>query len=327
MEEAGWDGLFVVDSQNLSGDPFVALTLAAAATQHLKLGTGVTNTSTRHPAAAAAAIASVHVASGGRAVLGVGRGDSALAHVGFAPAPLDDLAAFVRAVRLYLRGEALSFAELVRFAHPGTRPVESLGLADTPSESRLHWLPRDLAPVPVEVAATGPRVLRAAGLHADRVLLAVGADAERVAWARDQANAAATGAFVNVVAHDDRAVARSMMRGSLSTFARFNTMHGEVAGPMNARDRELLGELHSSYDMTRHTQTGSPQADVLTDEFVDSFGIAGPADYCVERLRTLIDLGLDKLVIVGPSAGSDRSEARRAVATFTGEVLPALRDL
>ena len=28
-EAAGWDGLFVVDSQNLSGDPYVALALAA----------------------------------------------------------------------------------------------------------------------------------------------------------------------------------------------------------------------------------------------------------------------------------------------------------
>ena len=29
LEEAGWDGLLVVDSQNLSGDPYVALAMAA----------------------------------------------------------------------------------------------------------------------------------------------------------------------------------------------------------------------------------------------------------------------------------------------------------
>src|SRR5215211_1924899 len=80
-EREGWDGIVVVDSQNLSGDPFVGLALAARETSRLRLGTGVSNPATRHPAAAAAAIASVHVASGGRAVLGVGRGDSALAHL------------------------------------------------------------------------------------------------------------------------------------------------------------------------------------------------------------------------------------------------------
>ena len=43
VEAAGWDGLYVVDSQNLSGDPYVSLALAAAATKKIGLGTGVTN--------------------------------------------------------------------------------------------------------------------------------------------------------------------------------------------------------------------------------------------------------------------------------------------
>src|SRR4029077_11772816 len=53
-EAAGWDGMVVVDSQNLSGDTFVALALAARETTKLRLGTGVTNPATRHPAACAA---------------------------------------------------------------------------------------------------------------------------------------------------------------------------------------------------------------------------------------------------------------------------------
>jgi 5,10-methylenetetrahydromethanopterin reductase len=323
-QAAGFDGMVVVDSQNLSGDPYVALTLAAAATDSLKLGTGVTNTSTRHPAATAAAILSVHVASGGRAALGIGRGDSALAHLGFAPAPVADLEAYIRVVRAYLRGESVPFEDLRRFGHAGTKPIDSLGLADAPGDSRLHWLPPELAPVEVEVAATGPKVL-AAARHCDRVLLAVGADPERVSWARDLASAPATGAFVNVVAHEDRDVARDLMRGGLSTFARFNTMHGETNGPLREADAAMLKTLHESYDMTKHTQAGSPQASLLTADFADRFGIAGPPDYCVERLRALIDLGVDKFIIVGPSLGSDPAAGRTAVATLTAEVLPALR--
>jgi 5,10-methylenetetrahydromethanopterin reductase len=323
-EAAGWDGMVVVDSQNLSGDPYVALTLAAGATTTLKLGTGVTNTSTRHPAATAASIASVHVASGGRAALGIGRGDSALAHVGLAPAPVGELEAYIKVVKAYLGGESIGFRDLARFAHPGTRTLDTLGLADAPDDSRLHWLPPELAPVEVEVAATGPKVL-AAARHADRVLVAVGADPERVTWARDLAAAPKTGAFVNVVAHDDRATARALMRGGLSTFARFNTMHGETSGPLANEDRDLLKNLHSSYDMTKHTQTGSAQANLLTDDFVDRFGIAGTAGYCVERLQALAALGIDKFVIVGPSLGSDPGEARSAMKTFTTDVLPALR--
>ena len=85
LEADGFDGLAVVDSQNLSGDPYVALALAAKATSRLGLATGVTNPYTRHPAATACSIASVQAVSGGRAVLGIGRGDTALFHLGMKP--------------------------------------------------------------------------------------------------------------------------------------------------------------------------------------------------------------------------------------------------
>src|SRR5438445_6631084 len=128
-EAQGWDGLLVVDSQNLAGDPFVGLALAARETSNLHLGTGVTNPATRHPAAAAAAIASVHAASGGRAHLGIGRGDSALAHLGMAPAPLAELERFVRVTRAYLRGDTVAFEDLRPYERDGARPVDVLGLA------------------------------------------------------------------------------------------------------------------------------------------------------------------------------------------------------
>src|SRR4051795_11350768 len=91
-EAAGWDGITFTDSQNLVGDPFVAIALAAGATERLKFATGVTNAYTRHPAALANVSATVHETSGGRFVLGIGRGDTALFHLGRKPMPV---AAFV----------------------------------------------------------------------------------------------------------------------------------------------------------------------------------------------------------------------------------------
>jgi 5,10-methylenetetrahydromethanopterin reductase len=328
-EAAGWDGMTVVDSQNLSGDPFVGLALAARETSTLRLGTGVSNPATRHPAAAAAAIASVHVASGGRAALGVGRGDSALAHLGLAPAPPDDLERFVRITRAYLRGEEVAFDDLASYERDGARPIDVMGLADRPAASRLHWLPRDLPPVPVEVVATGPRVLALAGRCADRVLLAVGADPERVAWAagvaRD-AGATSIGAFVNVVAHDDVDTARLLGSGGLTTFARFSAMDGRVRSPIDDGSEEVLRRVHGSYDMHQHTRAGSPQSAHLTAEFVDRFGIVGPPDHCVRRLTELVALGVDRLIVVGPSVDADRDAARTAMRTFADEVMPAVRE-
>ena len=87
-EQRGWDGILFADSQNLAGDVYVTLALAAEATGRIAIGTGVTNPYTRHPAVTAASIATIQELTEGRAVLGIGRGDSALAYLGLAPAPV-----------------------------------------------------------------------------------------------------------------------------------------------------------------------------------------------------------------------------------------------
>lgn len=319
-EADGFDGWYCVDSQNLSGDAYVGLTLAATATEHIGLGPGVTNPVTRHPAVTAAAIASLQVASGGRAHLGIGRGDSSLAHVGRAPASVSTFEATVAAIQRYLRGEPVDFADL-----PGEAPpVDQLGLADAPQASRLGWVREPK--VPVEVAATGPRMLEVAGRHADRVLLAVGADPDRIRWAADTARAVrpgvALGAFVNLACHPDLDTARRLVSGGLSTFARFSVMHGRVHGPTTDEQRRVLDELHHSYDMTRHTRVGSRQADLLSAEFVDRFAVVGPPQTCVERLDALADVGVDKIVVIGPTAGADADAARESHQLFVEHVLP-----
>src|ERR1700722_12933475 len=95
FEEEGWDGHMAMDSQALAGDPYVILGAAAASTSRLLLGTGVTNTLPRELSVTAAAITTVQAQSNGRAVLGIGRGDSALAFLGRGPVTVD---AFERAL-------------------------------------------------------------------------------------------------------------------------------------------------------------------------------------------------------------------------------------
>jgi 5,10-methylenetetrahydromethanopterin reductase len=336
-EASGYDGMVLVDSQNLAGDPYVFLTVAAGVTDRLRLGTGVTNPVTRHPAVTASSIASVHAVSGGRAVLGIGRGDSALAHLGRAPAPVEVFERYLTDLQAYLRGEAVTFTEAgASLGDDAPHAVDSLRLARAPDESRMSWIGMAGAKVPVAVAATGPKVLAAAARRADRVTLAVGADPERVMWARAVVEAAradaglpvdaiSIGAYVNVVAHPDRDLAWHIGEGGIATFARFNVMHGKPTGPHSASELSVLEDLHTRYDMTKHTQAGSPQAGALTAEFADRFAVMGPSDYCVQRLQALVALGLDHFIIVGPSLGADRAEASAAARRFAEEVLPALR--
>ncbi len=331
-EQAGWAGLAVVDSQNLSGDVYVALTVAAGATERLELSTGVTNSVTRHPAVTASAIASIQSLSGGRATLGIGRGDSALAHLGRSPARVHAFERYLEILQRYLRGEAVPF-EALEFQEQMAPQVAGLGLADGPDASRITWLPHRHPKVPVEVAATGPKVIAAAARHAERVTLAVGADRDRLQWGIDRARQARTdagldpdgiafGAYINLVCHPDLATARQLVSGGLATFARFSVMHGVVRGPVSAAQRQVLTNLHGAYDMREHTRVGSRQTATLTPEFVDTYAIVGPPDTCVRRLEALAALGLDKVILIGPTAGADRTAAQQATDLLHREVLP-----
>lgn len=338
IEAAGWDGMLVVDSQNLSGDPYVSLALAATATHRIGLGTGVTNSVTRHAAATAAAIASVDRISNGRAVLGIGRGDSALAHLGRAPARLAQFERYLRHLQTYLRGESVSFDE-IDIPNEMAPPASALELHDAPPASRIGWIADGLkrAPkVPVEVAASGPKVIAMAALHAERVMFTLGADVERLEWgialARETRKTAgldpdgiAFGAYVNLGCHGNREVARSLVRGGLTTFARFSVMHGKANGPVSTKDRAVLEALRSNYDMRKHTQGDSRQAGTLTDDFVDRFAIVGTPDHCIERLRTLARLGLDKVAISGGMRGVAADDAAVGKQLVVDHVLPGMR--
>ncbi|HET6794123.1 MAG TPA: LLM class flavin-dependent oxidoreductase [Acidimicrobiales bacterium] len=337
-EEEGWDGMGVVDSQNLAADPYVEMGLAAAATDRLLLATAVTNPVTRHPAVAATAIATVQAESGGRAVLGIGRGDSSLAHLGMAPAPVPAFARYLERLQGYLRGEEVPF-DVEADGRGEVRSSASLGLAGGPAASRLRWMRRaGVGKVPVDVAATGPRVIAAGARLADRVTFAVGADAERLSWAvaiarraREEAGldpaALPLGAYVPVLVHPDRSRARQLISGGVASFARFSVMHGTVAGPADEARRRTLEAVHDAYDMDHHFTDGSPQSQVLDDEVIDAFGVAGPAPYCVERLASLVELGLTKLFIMGGGIGMDRAEAADSRRALVEGVLPELRRL
>ena len=335
VEAEGWTGMGIVDSQCLSGDPYVAAALAGAATTTLKLATAVTNSATRHPAVAATAAASVQAETGGRFVLGIGRGDSALAYLGLAPAPPAQFERHLQRLQGYLRREEVPF-DLETDAVNGLRSSESLHLDNGPTVSRLRWLRDGQPKVPVDVAASGPQVIEIAARHADAITFAVGVDRERLGWAVDHARAARAaagldpgslglGSYIPLFVHDDRGKARHLISGSVGSFARFSVMHGSVAGPVAESQRESLTAVHRAYDMNAHFTHGSRQSQALTDEVIDAFAIAGPVSYCLERLAELHEMGLRRFYLTGPGRGADREETEASHRRIVEHILPALR--
>ena len=205
----GFHGMLVADSQNLNADVWVELALAGAGTERLHLGPGVTNPATRHPAVTASAAATLQAETGGRALLGLGRGDSALSQIGRHPVHVAELEKGLAEIQAYLSGEQ----------------TDADGFA-----SRIAWLPEQGAPkVPVHVAATGPHVIAVGARQAEGIDFTVGAEMERLRWAVGTAREAAgdrkvsLGAYLNVAVDPDRASARDLVRGSTAIFARFAT--------------------------------------------------------------------------------------------------------
>ncbi len=313
-EEAGFDGISFGDTQHRAADPYIGLSLVAKETDHLRLLVGVTNPVTRHPAVTAAAIATVHVESSGRAVLGIGRGDSSLAHLHRSPAPVGVLEQYVADLQHYLAGESVG-------------PEGAAG-------SAIDWIAASGLPkVPVDVAASGPRTIGVGTKLAERLTVNVGARPERVAWAVDLArklSASRTaplslGAYLVVAPHEDASVARDLARGCVGAYAHFSGMPGSPKDLLRPEDRAVVEAVTTDYDLAQHGQRQGRHVAHLDDAFVERFGVAGSPRYCVDRLCELIDLGLDHVVMVEGRDAADPQATASAHQLLRYEVLPALR--
>lgn len=275
----------------------------AAATSAARIGTGIAGIGNRHPMLAARAAATVHDASGGRFVLGVGTG------VAPGAPPVTAIEEYVAAVRAVLAGRA----------YDGTVYTAPALPLDRPPEYRM----------PVHIAAMGPRMLETAGRIADGVLLNLmsprqAGDAARQVRAAAQAagrdpNAVSVGCVVHCCLSDDPASARA---AALAVVPRY------VLHPSGAR-------LFAEYDdgALREVQAlmlaGDRRRAALRvpESVADSFVVSGDAAVCRAGIDEYRRAGVDLPVIYAmPVAGEWHPEAMIdafAEPDFRGWLTPA----
>jgi 5,10-methylenetetrahydromethanopterin reductase len=299
-EDLGFAGVWLADSQSIFRDVFCALTLCAGRTRKLKLATGVTNPVTRHPATLACSFATLDELSGGRAVLGIGVGESSVETLSLRPARIARLEQAAHVLRGLLAGEEVEW--------DGAR-------------IRMTWQGR---PVPIVFASSGPRSLETAGRVADGVLFQVGATPAMVSYALGHVERGAAGRSVTrymrlacSVDHD-REVARSAAASYVAAAA------GTVlrSAPTELLDEALLGDIRAlkeHYDYYQHTSSTAPHAKLVTDRVLDAIAIAGTPEEAVPRFRELVGCGVDEFVL---TITSPRPEDTFRI--LAEEVLPAL---
>lgn len=304
-ESVGYKGFWVADSHSVFRDAYVVLTGAALATERIELATGVSPTVTRHPAALANALATLQELSGGRALLGIGVGDSAVRNLGLKP---DRLAVFEQ--------KALTIKSLLR-----GQPVEYEG-----HELQMNWANFE---VPIIMACSGPKSLQLGGRIADGILFQVGSDPAFVRYALDNIRKGAEAAGrkledlrllmrVACCVSDDRDAARDAVKGYASVAA--GTTYATV--PREYFDDDLYDELtafKAGYDYQQHASSDARHADLLTDRILDAIAIAGTPEEAVQRFSEIADMGVD-----GFCWTAGMPEPEPFIKTFAERVIPAV---
>ena len=141
------------------------MTVCALRTERLRFGIAATTMAYRDPTTLALSAATSNEFSGGRAILGLGTGDGSTYRLGRKATRLVDFAAGLATIRELLQG----------------RPIE-VPRGDEGAGSVT--LTSGQLPVPVYVAAEGPRSLRVAGRYADGIMLGTGFDLDVLEWAQ-----------------------------------------------------------------------------------------------------------------------------------------------
>ena len=277
-EKLGFAGIWIADSQSIFRDALAALTLSATRTRTLSLATAVTNPVTRHPATIACSFATLDELSGGRAILGIGVGESSVETLSLRPARLARLEQAALVLRALMAGEEVDW--------DGAR-------------IRMPWSART---IPIVFASSGPRSLETAGRAADGVLFQVGAEPAMVRYAFEHIDRGAAGRKVTrymrlacSVDHD-RATARRVAAGYVAAAAGtiFRSAPAEVLDGALRRD---ISALKKRYDYYAHTSSNATHAELVTERIMDAMAIAGsPADV-IPRLRELSALGVDEFVL------------------------------
>ena len=291
-EEAGAKGLWMAEHLGYR-QSLVSCTAFALRTERATVIPTAISPYLWSPVSVAMAMATIAEAAPGRAALALGSGNPMfLAEAGAKlERPLVAMREFIACLRQLWSGEAGSFeGEMFR--------LDGMRMAFRPS-----------APIPLYVAAMGPKMLRLAGELADGVVLSAGLTVEYAAesLAMAAAGARAAGrdpaamrraAYLYIAVDSDRRAAIDLLRPRIAFMMRNDFVAPSVEGSGIPIDRDAVKEAISRRDM-------KAAADLIPDEAVEAFGICGTPEDCERRISEYEAAGIDEavLLIVGDADG------------------------
>ena len=288
-ETLGWGQALVLCNPLMTWDPYVVLALAGQATANIGLAPFIDNPVLRDPAILANSISTVDSIAPGRARLVLGVGDTAVRFLGKRPATVAELESAVVRARALLASDSVEVGS--------TRPAH------------LH----DPRPVPVWVAAGGPRTIQMAGRSADGLYLRAGRHPANLQRAVEAIRLGATEADrpadvgVGLVLHtitsqkpdEISSISRSMAAG----FYEYSPGLFEAAGipwdgpPLKDLKRQVWPDFHHAPDLKASGECVS----FLPEEAANGFSLFGTPSDIADQLRSAIAaVGMVDVVVPHP---------------------------
>jgi probable F420-dependent oxidoreductase len=269
----------------------------------------VTNPGVRDWTVTASLFATMSRLSDGRAEMGIGRGDSSRRVLHRKPMTLKQLAECVETVRTLTQGKT----------------VQLNGVA-----VEFPWAKET---VPIWIAAYGPKALKVAGEHGDGLIIQL-ADPWLVEWFTGQAKDAAKAAGKDpnklrvmsaapVWVSDDLDEGRARIRWFPAMVgnhvADLVERYGKAGAAVPKRLTDYI-EGRKGYDYKHHADKDADHLDFISDEIIDGFGINGPVDAHIERLKELAAIGVTQFNIYLMCG-----EEERTVEEYGVHIIPEFR--
>jgi probable F420-dependent oxidoreductase len=306
-EQQGFEYGWTYDSHILWQDSYPLLTMAVLETERMKFGHCVTNPGTREPTVTSSAYATLHDISGGRMVMGIGRGDSARRVIGQQPVKMAEFERSLTMMKELMNGGTVEWND---------------------KELQLKWARKEPR-IPLYVAGYGPRALAVAGRVGDGVIIQL-ADPAIIQWIMETARKSAEEAgrdpaelkcIVCAPSHitDDIQEARDQTRWFPAMVSNHVWDLVERYGEDSEIPKELTDYIKARkfYDYKDHSRVGAAHGEFVTDEIADRFSVLGTAEQAIEKLRELESIGVDQFNIYLMTEGQEA-----VLRTYGEEIIP-----
>lgn len=307
-EDSGFTDIWSAEVDGTDG--LSTLAAIAVTTERLRLGTAILPVFSRPPALYAMSAANLQALSKGRFVLGLGTSTSIVIGkwmgVPFKK-PLTRTRETVAILREALAGKKVTFE------------------GETVSVQGFRLTADTTTPVPIYIAALGPKMLRLAGEIADGVILYLftpNGVREAVAQVHDGARAAGRDPNeidvvirIPVALDEDEQFLSFMMRRMTAAYVMVDVYNASVSRQGFAEEAKLLSERWRGGD-----RDGAAQA--VTDEMLEEFYVFGDAGTCHKKLERFREAGAKTPVIMPISVAGDPAErmerVRRTIIALAG---------